>query len=170
MEPGITSIDDLLKKGGGNRSNSDAIDSILEELNSSNNIQPSSQQPQHQIQLQQQQQQSGPTPEQIQNQQMHTQLMQQQAALENMARQNQEKDMILQNINQEKNKDEVASHSDLFNEFKPTLILFFIVSIFTLPVLNKTVCSSIGIEENTIFSFLKCFIICIIFFLLNKFI
>jgi hypothetical protein len=97
---------------------------------------------------------------------MHIQLQHQQQALDNLSRSNKEKDALLENINNEKNNPQ----QDLFTEMKPSIIVFSIVVLLTLPALNKFLCNNLGIEENAIFSILKTFIITIIFFLLNKFI
>jgi len=152
-----TSIDQLLAgEGGGNNSMSE-VDAILDELNSK-------QQPQVAKQV------TGSTDADMRNNQMMKQLAEQQEQLAQLSQMNREKDMFIQqNIqNQEKKLDN--TNIDLLTEFKSTIILFIVVTIFTLPVLNNLITKSLGIEnDNTIFSILKTFIMAIIFFLLNKF-
>ena len=164
-----TSIDQLLAgEGGGNNSMSE-VDAILNELNSKQHQQ------QHQHQHQQQQQApkqiTGPSNADMRNNQMMKQLAEQQGQLAQLSQMNREKDMFIQqNIqNQEKKVDNTTS-VDLLTEFKSTIILFIVVTIFTLPILNNLITKSLGIEnDNTIFAILKTFIMAIIFFLLNKF-
>ena len=161
MEEGTTSIDQLLKSGG-NVSDESMVDSILEEINATKGQQVQKKISDQEIMQRQAQAQA----EQMRNQQLRIQ----QEQLENLVKQNQMKDKVIQDI-QKNNRPETSSNThDLLQEFKPTIIIFILISIFTLPVLNKFVVTSIGIEENSIFSILKCFIICIIFFLINKFI
>ena len=152
-----TSIDQLLAgEGGGNNSMSE-VDAILDELNSK-------QQPQVAKQV------TGSTDADMRNNQMMKQLAEQQEQLAQLSQMNREKDMFIQqNIqNQEKKLDN--TNIDLLTEFKSTIILFIVVTIFTLPVLNNLITKSLGIEnDNTIFAILKTFIMAIIFFLLNKF-
>ena len=162
-----TSIDDLLKGASGGTDMSE-VDSILQELESKSQQQ---QQPPKQIQAPPQQvhSQSQPDPQII------AQLQAQQQQLQQLSMMNREKDLVIQkmqnNSGSSKNLDNSVEKSvDLLIEFKPTIILFSLVLILTLPVLNKFICKSIGIEENTIFSILRTFIIAIIFFLINKFV
>ena len=162
-----TSIDDLLKGQSGQNTSMDDVDAILEELNNSSKNQPPPSPPPQQIAppppVQQQQQ---PDPMIIQ------QLQQQQHQLQQLSQMNREKDILLSNISKEsknitKNSNE---NVDLLTEFKPSLIIFVILIVLNLPILNNLVSKSIGIEnDNTIFAILKTFIICIIFFLINKF-
>lgn len=165
MEEGTTSIDDLLKSGG-SVSDESMVDSILEEINATKGQQVQKKMSDQEIMQRQAQAQAQSQAEQMRNQQLRIQ----QEQLESLVKQNQMKDKVIQDI-QENNRSDTSSNTyDLLQEFKPTIIIFILISIFTLPVLNKFVITSIGIEENSIFSILKCFIICIIFFLINKFI
>ena len=157
---GVTSIDDLISQKQQGNTDESMVESILQEINSQRTQPPKQQvvsQPSSQPQDPQQSQQI---------QQMHIQLQHQQQALDNLSRSNKEKDALLENINNEKNNPQ----QDLFTEMKPSIIVFSIVVLLTLPALNKFLCNNLGIEENAIFSILKTFIITIIFFLLNKFI
>ena len=156
---GVTSIDDLISQKQQGNTDESMVESILQEINTQR-TQPPPQQVVSQPQEPQQSQQSQ------QVQQMHIQLQHQQQALENLSRSNKEKDDLLENIHNEKNNPQ----QDLFTEMKPSIIVFSVVVLLTLPVLNKFLCQNLGIEENAIFSILKTFIITIIFFLLNKFI
>ena len=160
---GVTSIDDILGGGGGNVSDSQAVDSILQEINStkSDEMVMRQQQAQHQQQVAQQQ----AAAQQAAAQQ---QIRLQQEQLQQLSKHVQMKDQ--ENSIQNNQSNTSSNTYDLFLEFKSTIIIFILISIFTLPALNKFVVNSIGIEENSIFSILKCFIICIIFFLINKFI
>ena len=165
MEEGTTSIDELLKSGG-SVSDESMVDSILEEINATKGQQVQKKMSDQEIMQRQAQAQAQAQAEQMRNQQLRIQ----QEQLESLVKQNQMKDKVIQDI-QENNRSDTSSNThDLLQEFKPTIIIFILISIFTLPVLNKFVVTSIGIEENSIFSILKCFIICIIFFLINKFI
>ena len=177
MEPGVTSIDDLLRNNGnsngGRTTDTEVVDSILNELNSAQVV---TQQQQQQAQAQAQEQAQAQSQAQAQQAQAHAQqqsMMRQQEQLENLVRANQEKDQMLRELTSGKegqDGQENVTQPTLLTEFKPTIISFILVLIFTLPILNKFICSSIGIEENTIFSILRTFIICILFFLINKFI
>ena len=162
---GVTSIDDLLKGGSGNRQDTAIVDEILQEINTSKVVQG------QQVQKQQQSEQEIMMRRQAQQEQMRNEQMArvQQEQLQGLIQANQRKDKYIQDM-QNNQPDTSSSTADLLQEFKPTIIIFILISIFTLPALNKFVVSSIGIEENSIFSILKCFIICIIFFLINKFI
>lgn len=159
-----TSIDDLLKGASGGTDMSE-VDSILQELEGRSQQQ---QQPPKQLQAPPQQVPSQPDPQII------AQLQHQQQQLEQLSMMNRQKDLVIQQIQNNDNSDNsdnsVEKSVDLLTEFKPTIILFSLVLILTLPVLNKFICKSIGIEENTIFSILRTFIIAIIFFLINKFV
>ena len=158
-----TSIDDLLKGASGGTDMSE-VDSILQELEGKKQ-----QQPPKQLQP--------PPPQQVPSQpdpQIIAQLQAQQQQLQQLSMMNREKDLAIQQLqnsdNSENSDNSVEKSVDLLTEFKPTIILFSLVLILTLPVLNKFICKSIGIEENTIFSILRTFIIAIIFFLINKFV
>ena len=160
-----TSIDDLLKGQSGQNASMDDVDAILEELNNSAKNQPPPQPPPQQI--------APPPPSQQQpDPMMMQQLQHQQQQLQQLSQMNREKDILLSNMSKEsknitKNSNE---NVDLLTEFKPTLIIFVILIVLNLPILNNLVSKSIGIEnDNTIFAILKTFIICIIFFLINKF-
>lgn len=156
-----TSIDDLLKGASGGTDMSE-VDSILQELEGKKQ-----QQPPKQLQPPPQQVPSQPDPQII------AQLQAQQQQLQELSMMNRQKDLVIQQLQNSDNSDNsdnsVEKSVDLLTEFKPTIILFSLVLVLTLPVLNKFVCKSIGIEENTIFSILRTFIIAIIFFLINKF-
>ena len=102
---------------------------------------------------------------------MH-QIQQQQQQLQQLSQMNREKDLLLSNISKESNNITKNSNEnvDLLTEFKPTLIIFVILIVLNLPILNNFVSKTIGIEnDNTIFAILKTFVMCIIFFLINKF-
>ena len=158
-----TSIDQLLAgEGGGNNSMSD-VDAILNELNSK-------QQQQQQQQQQPPKQITGPPDVDMRNNQMMKQLAEQQEQLSQLSHMNREKDMFIQQNIQNQGKKIDNTNVDLLTEFKSTIILFIVVTIFTLPILNNLITKSLGIEnDNTIFAILKTFIMAIIFFLLNKF-
>ena len=164
-----TSIDQLLAgEGGGNNSKSE-VDAILNELNSKQHQQ------QHQHQHQQQQQApkqiTGPSNADMRNNQMMKQLAEQQEQLAQLSHMNREKDLFIQqNIQNQDKKIDNTTSVDLLTEFKSTIILFIVVTIYTLPILNNLITKSLGIEnDNTIFAILKTFIMAIIFFVLNKF-
>tara|TARA_B100000035_G_scaffold300904_1_gene296999 strand:- start:280 stop:795 length:516 start_codon:yes stop_codon:yes gene_type:complete len=168
---GTTSIDDLLKTGGGQ--DESMVDDILKELNSKNaanaqQVQIAQQQQQAQAMAQAQAQAQAQAAAQAQ-QEMNNHIQLQQKQLEELIAANQHKDKYIQEMNEAKQKIDVDSKNQLYQEFKPTIILFCIIIILNQPALNKLICNSIGIEENVIFAILKCFIICIIFFLINRF-
>ena len=168
-----SSIDDILKTGGGQ--DDSMVNDILQELNSKQaNVQ--------QVQIAQQQQQAQAQAQAMAHaqaqaqaqaaaaqQEMNNHIQLQQKQLEELIATNQHKDKYIQEMNEAKQKMDVDSKNQLYHEFKPTIILFCIIIILNQPALNKLVCNSIGIEENIIFAILKCFIICIIFFLINRF-
>lgn len=156
-----TSIDDLIKNNSGG--STDDIDAILQELNQRP---PPQQASPKQIQAPPSQQ-SQPDPQII------AQLNAQAQQLQQLSQMNREKDILLSNMSKEskniKNSNENVN-VDLLTEFKPTLIIFVILIVLNLPILNNLVSKTIGIEnDNTIFAILKTFVICIIFFLINKF-
>ena len=158
-----TSIEQLMNSNPGNGASMNEVDAILEELNNKPQQQPPPNAQPKQI--------TGPPSPQMQ--QMMHQIQQQQSQLQQLSNMNREKDLFIQqNIqNNDKKIDQPEQPVDLLTEFKSTLIIFSILIIFNLPVLNKFITISIGIEnDNTIFAILKTFIVCIIFFLINKFI
>jgi len=163
-----TSIEQLMNSNPGNGASMNEVDAILEELNNKpQQQQPPPMQPPPNTQPKQI---TGPPSPQMQ--QMMHQIQQQQSQLQQLSNMNREKDLFIQqNIqNNDKKTDQPEQPVDLLTEFKSTLIIFSILIIFNLPVLNKFITTSIGIEnDNTIFAILKTFIICIIFFLINKF-
>ena len=169
---GVTDIQELMRQGvSSNNSDLSEVDSILAEIGNEK------QQQQLQIQQQQQQQQQV----QIQAQQQQAQIQAQQQMMlnrqEELERANMEKDRMLRQIVSEKqdiektdNNNNNNINSDILNEMKPTIIVFIVVLFLTLPFINKFICNSMGIEENAIYSILRTFIICVIFFLINKFV
>ena len=176
-DQGITGIDELRRMGNSDIDNS-TVDSIMAEISQEKKneelIQTTALQQNNQHQLQQQQE---------QHRQMNAHIQSQQLAIENLVKQNKYKDNILSQLKNNNNDnngnndmdnkldDKISTKYDLLSEFKPTLILFSIIIVLTLPVINTFICKSIGIEaDNTIFSILRCFIISVIFFLMNKFI
>ena len=159
-----TSIEQLMNSNQGNGASMNEVDAILEELNNKPQKQPSMQAPPNT----QPKQITGPPSPQMQ--QMMHQIQQQQSQLQQLSNMNREKDLFIQQ-NIQNNEKKPEQPVDLLTEFKSTLIIFSILIIFNLPVLNKFITTSIGIEnDNTIFAILKTFIVCIIFFLINKFI
>jgi len=175
-EQGITGIDELLRLGtSGSDMDNSTVDSIMAEISQEKKNE-------ELVQATQQQQQNNQhhIQQQEQHRQMNAHIQSQQLAIENLVKQNKYKDNILSqlknnnndnNDNNDKLDDKISTKYDLLSEFKPTLILFSIIIVLTLPVINNLICKSIGIEaDNTIFSILRCFIISVIFFLINKFI
>ena len=168
---GTTSIDDLLKTGGGQ--DESMVDDILKELNSkdaanSQQVQIAQQQAQAQAQAQAMAQAQAQAAAKAQ-QEMNNHIQLQQKQLEELIEANKNKDKYIQEINEVKQKMDINNKNQLYQEFKPTIILFCIIIILNQPSLNKLICNSIGIEENVVFAILKCFIICIVFFLINRF-
>lgn len=165
-----TSIDELLKKGGGSNEEDNMVDSILQELNQtkSDQLQKSSN---DEMRIQAMQNQAA-------QQQMNEQLRVQQSQLQQLIQQNNMKDQVIEQMknefeNNNINKESEVSTSntaDLWIEFKSTIFVFIVVLILTLPILNTFITTSIGIENNTIYTILRTFIISIIFFIMNKFI
>ena len=177
---GVTDINEIMRQGINSKSDDiSVVNDILSEISAEKQGQLQSGQ---QVTLQQQQQQQQQQQEMEQKQRMmiqqqaqkqHEQMIAQQNALEDLVKSNQQKDEILRQMSKENNNkiDNKTNISlDLLNEFKPTIVLFSIILVLTLPVINKFICTSIGIEENTIYSVLRCFIISVIFFLINKFV
>jgi len=180
-DQGMTGIDELLRMGENSNIDNSTVDSIMAEISQEKKneelVQATQQQQQNnQNHIQQQQQQE-------QHRQMNAHIQSQQLAIENLVKQNKYKDNILSQLKNNNNDnngnndmdnkldDKISTKYDLLSEFKPTLILFSIIIVLTLPVINTFICKSIGIEaDNTIFSILRCFIISVIFFLMNKFI
>jgi len=166
-----TSIDELLKKGGGSNEDDNMVDSILQELNQtkSDQLQKSGN---DEMRIQAMQNQAA-------QQQMNEQLRVQQSQLQQLIQQNNMKDQVIEQMknefenNNNINKESEVSTSntaDLWIEFKSTIFVFIVVLILTLPILNTFITTSIGIENNTIYTILRTFIISIIFFIMNKFI
>ena len=174
---GVTDINEIMRMGENSRSDdASVVNDILQEISNDKQVHLQVQQQQQQQQQQQAQQtqqtQQAQQAQQAQ-QQAHIQMRAQQEALEDLVIQNRKKDEILRQMsekNSEINDNTNDKTMDLLTEFKPTLIIFSIITVLTLPVINKFICTSIGIEENTIYSILRTFIISVIFFLLNKFI
>jgi len=170
---GVTDIQELMRMGA-NSNNSDIseVDSILAEIGNEK------QQQQQQLQVQQaQMQQQAQIQQQAQMQQhAHQQQAQAQQRMminrqEELERANMEKDRMLRQMATEQKIENTNNiNYDILNEMKPTIIVFIVVMIMTLPFINKFMCNSMGIEENAIYSILRTFIICVIFFLINKFV
>lgn len=161
-----TSIDELLKKGGGSNEDDNMVDSILQELNQTKSDQlQKSGNDEMRIQA-------------MQNQAHLEQLRVQQSQLQQLIHENNTKNQIIEQMknefeNNNINKESEVSTSntaDLWIEFKSTIFVFIVVLILTLPILNTFITTSIGIENNTIYTILRTFIISIIFFIMNKFI
>ena len=164
-----TSIDELLKKGGGSNEDNIMVDSILQELNQTKSEQSQKSSDNDEIRIQ--------AMHSAQQQQMNEQLRVQQSQLQQLIQQNNMKDQVIEqmkndfenNINKESDIS-LSSSTDLWIEFKSTIFIFIVVLILTLPILNTFITTSIGIENNTIYTILRTFIISIIFFIMNKFI
>jgi len=163
---GVTDIQELMRMGS-NSNNSDIseVDSILAEIGNEK-------QQQQQLQVQQaQMQQQAQIQQQAQQQQAQAQQRMMINRQEELERANMEKDRMLRQMATEQKIENTNNiNYDILNEMKPTIIVFIVVMIMTLPVINKFMCNSMGIEENAIYSILRTFIICVIFFLINKFV
>ena len=167
---GGTSIEELMR-GGGQNSNmnddDDVINSILSEINADKEQMVNNQQIQEQQQIQQQQQQM--QQQQIMKQQ---QMMKEQMMQEQMMKQKQmeiermrEKDKLRMEKSEVVNMCENVS---LLDEFKSSIIFFIIFMLLNLTQINNLICGALSIENNNIFILLKTFVATVIFFFVNK--
>ena len=169
---GGTSIEELMR-GGGQNSNmnddDDVINSILSEINADKEQMVNNQQMQEQKMQQQQMQQQQ---QQQQQMQRHQQMMKEQMIQEQMMKQKQmeiermrEKDKLRMEKSEVVNMCENVS---LLDEFKSSIIFFIIFMLLNLTQINNLICGALSIENNNIFILLKTFVATVIFFFVNK--
>ena len=169
---GGTSIEELMR-GGGQNSNmnddDDVINSILSEINADKEQMVNNQQIQEQQQIQQQQQQM--QQQQIMKQQ---QMMKEQMMQEQMMKQKQmeiqrmrEQDKLRMEIKEDNDKN-MCENVSLLDEFKSSMIFFVIFMLLNLTQINNLICGALSIENNNIFILLKTFVATVIFFFINK--
>ena len=172
---GGTSIEELMR-GGGQNSNmnddDDVINSILSEINADKEQMVNNQQIQEQQQMQQQQMQQQ---QMMKEQQIQQQIQQQQMMQEQMMKQKQmeiqrlrEQDKIRMEIKEQDNDKNLCENISLLDEFKSSMIFFVIFMLLNLTQMNDLICSTLSIENNNIFILLKTFVATIIFFFINK--
>jgi len=170
---GGTSIEELMR-GGGQNSNmnddDDVINSILSEINADKEQMVNNQQIQEQQQIQQQQQQM--QQQQIMKQQ---QMMKEQMMQEQMMKQKQmeiervrEQDKLRMEIRDQDNDKNICENVSLLDEFKSSMIFFVIFMLLNLTQVNNLICGALSIENNNIFILLKTFVATVIFFFINK--
>lgn len=164
---GGTSIEELMR-GGGQNSNmnddDDVINSILSEINSDKEQQMKNSmahQQAQQHQLQQIEHQKMMQQQQMQMERMkQEQMMQKQLEIERMREQSAKADSK-ENIN-------ICENTNLLDEFKSSIIFFTIFMLLNLTQINNLICNSLSIENNNIFILLKTFVATVIFFFINK--
>lgn len=168
---GGTSIEELMR-GGGQNSNmnddDDVINSILSEINSDKEQMINNQKLQEQQQMMQQQQMR-----QRQAQQQQQEMIQQQQIMQQeqmMKKQIEiEKMREREKINQEKGDIvKMCENVSLLDEFKSSIIFFIIFMLLNLTQMNNLICGALSIENNNIFILLKTFVATVIFFFINK--
>ena len=166
---GGTSIEELMR-GGGQNSNmnddDDVINSILSEINADKEQMINNQQMQEQKMQQQQMQQ------QQQQMQRHQQMMKEQMMQEQMMKQKQmEIETMREQDKLRMEKSEVVNMCEnvsLLDEFKSSIIFFIIFMLLNLTQINNLICGALSIENNNIFILLKTFVATVIFFFVNK--
>jgi len=167
---GGTSIEELMR-GGGQNSNmnddDDVINSILSEINADKeqmiNKQQMQEQKMQQQQIQQQQQQQMQRQQQMMKEQMMQEQMMKQKQMEIERMREQDKLRI--------EKSEVVNiceNVSLLDEFKSSIIFFIIFMLLNLTQINNLICGALSIENNNIFILLKTFVATVIFFFVNK--
>jgi len=169
---GGTSIEELMR-GGGQNSNmnddDDVINSILSEINADKEQMVNNQQMQEQKMQQQQMQQQQ---QQQQQMQRHQQMMKEQMIQEQMMKQKQmeiEKMRKQDKLRMEKSEVvNMCENVSLLDEFKSSIIFFIIFMLLNLTQINNLICGALSIENNNIFILLKTFVATVIFFFVNK--
>lgn len=169
---GGTSIEELMR-GGGQNSNmnddDDVINSILSEINADKEQMVNNQQMQEQKMQQQQMQQQQ---QQQQQMQRHQQMMKEQMMQEQMMKQKQmEIEKMRKQDKLRMEKSEVVNMCEnvtLLDEFKSSIIFFIIFMLLNLTQINNLICGALSIENNNIFILLKTFVATVIFFFVNK--
>ena len=171
---GGTSIEELMR-GGGQNSNmnddDDVINSILSEINADKEQMVNNQQMQEQKMQQQQMQQQQQQQQQMQRHQqmMKEQMMQEQMMKKQMEIQRlQEQDKLRMEIKDQNNDKNMCDNVSLLDEFKSSIIFFMIFMLLNLTQINNLICGALSIENNNIFVLLKTFLATIIFFFINK--
>ena len=170
---GGTSIEELMR-GGGQNSNmnddDDVINSILSEINADKEQMVNNQQMQEQKMQQQQMQQK--QQQQQQQMQRHQQMMKEQMMQEQMMKQKQmEIERMREQDKLRMEKSEVVNMCEnvsLLDEFKSSIIFFIIFMLLNLTQINNLICGALSIENNNIFILLKTFVATVIFFFVNK--
>ena len=171
---GGTSIEELMR-GGGQNSNmnddDDVINSILSEINSDKEQMINNQQMQEQQMMKEQQmikQQQMVQQEQMIKQQQTMQqeqmMKQKQMEIERMR----EQDKLRMEIRDQDNDKNMCDNISLLDEFKSSMIFFIIFMLLNLTQINNLICVALSIENNNIFILLKTFVATVIFFFLNK--
>jgi len=171
---GGTSIEELMR-GGGQNSNmnddDDVINSILSEINADKEQMVNNQQMQEQ-KMQQQQMQHKQQQQQQQQMQRHQQMMKEQMMQEQMMKQKQmEIERMREQDKLRMEKSEVVNMCEnvsLLDEFKSSIIFFIIFMLLNLTQINNLICGALSIENNNIFILLKTFVATVIFFFVNK--
>ena len=174
---GGTSIEELMR-GGGQNSNmnddDDVINSILSEINADKEQMVNNQQMQQQ-QMQQQQMQQQQMQQQQMQQQQQQQMMKEQMMQEQMLKQKQmeiqrmrEQDKLRMDIKDQENDKNMCDNISLLDEFKSSMIFFIIFMLLNLTQINNLICGALSIENNNIFILLKTFVATVIFFFINK--
>ena len=171
---GGTSIEELMR-GGGQNSNmnddDDVINSILSEINADKEQMVNNQQ------IQEQQQQMAQQQQMMKEQQMmkQQQMMKEQMMQEQMMKQKQmeiermrEQDKLRMEIKDQDNDKNMCENVSLLDEFKSSMIFFVIFMLLNLTQINNLICGALSIENNNIFILLKTFVATVIFFFINK--
>ena len=169
---GGTSIEELMR-GGGQNSNmnddDDVINSILSEINSDKEQMINNQKLQEQQQMMQQQQMRQ---RQAQQQQQQQEMIQQQMIQKEQMMKKQmeiEKMRERDKMNQEKGDIvKMCENVSLLDEFKSSIIFFIIFMLLNLTQMDNLICGALSIENNNIFILLKTFVATVIFFFVNK--
>tara|TARA_B100000989_G_C19447278_1_gene430100 strand:- start:497 stop:1036 length:540 start_codon:yes stop_codon:yes gene_type:complete len=169
---GGTSIEELMR-GGGQNSNmnddDDVINSILSEINSDKEQMINNQKLQEQQQMMQQQQMRQ---RQAQQQQQQQEMIQQQMIQKEQMMKKQmeiEKMRERDKMNQEKGDIvKMCENVSLLDEFKSSIIFFIIFMLLNLTQMDNLICGALSIENNNIFVLLKTFVATVIFFFVNK--
>ena len=170
---GGTSIEELMR-GGGQNSNmnddDDVINSILSEINSDKEQMINNQKLQEQQQMMQQQQMRQRQAQQQQQQQQEM-IQQQMIQKEQMMKKQMEIEKMRERdkMNQEKGDIvKMCENVSLLDEFKSSIIFFIIFMLLNLTQMDNLICGALSIENNNIFVLLKTFVATVIFFFVNK--
>ena len=170
---GGTSIEELMRGGGQNSNMNDddeVINSILSEINSDKEQMINNQQQQQQQMINNQKIQAQQEQMMQQRQAQQEQMMQQELMMKKQMeiQQMREQEKIRMDFKEQENNKNICENISLLDEFKSSMIFFIIFMLLNLTQINDLICGALSIENNNIFILLKTFVATVIFFFINK--